>query len=381
MALQIAGWIALAAALAGATLALVGSLFAWTRRTLAPRCLPANGPAVTLLKPLHGAPPGLEETLASAIEQDYPAPVQVIFGLQSALDPARLVVDRLRRRFPNREIVVVIDSQRHGANRKVSNLVNMMRAARHDVIVIADADIVAPRNWLSSVVAALVKSRIGAVSCFYSGEGENLWSRLGAMGISYQFLPNAMFGTALRFTAPCFGATMAVSRRVLAEIGGFHALRDCLADDYELGRAVRARGYRLAYASVLVRHHCLEADLASLWNHDFRWARTIRTINQTGHWSSVITHPLPLALVGTALLDFSSPSLLAVAAVLAGRFLLKFFVDLATGFRSGPFWLLPLRDFLTFLVFLASLLGGMEISWRGDRFRIEKGGAISQVSG
>ncbi|MBV9570471.1 MAG: bacteriohopanetetrol glucosamine biosynthesis glycosyltransferase HpnI [Alphaproteobacteria bacterium] len=380
MALQIVGWIALAAALAGAALTLTGALLVWARGRLRARA-PSGCPPMTLLKPLHGAPPGLEEMLARALEQDYPASVQMICGLQSALDPARDVVERLQRRFPNREIVLVIDSRQHGANRKISNLINMMGAAKHDLIVVADADIVAPRNWLSAVAAAFTTTRVGVVSCFYSGEGETFWSRLGAMGISYQFLPNAVLGTAMRMTAPCFGATMALRRDTLAAIGGFQSLCDCLADDFELGRSVRARGFDLAYAAVLVRHRCVEASPASLWNHEFRWARTIRTVNLAGHWSSVITHTLPLALMGTVLLDFSSASMLALVAVLVSRFLLKFLVDRAAGFRTGAFWLMPVRDLLAFAVFLASLMGGMEVSWRGDRFRIEKGGAISQVIG
>jgi ceramide glucosyltransferase len=336
---------------------------------------------VTVLRPLHGAPPGLEEALASSLEQDYPAPIQLVCGVQSQADPACDVVKALQRRFPDHDIVLVIDPHLHGANRKISNLINMMSAARHDLLVVADADIVAPRNWLSAIAQSLSESRVGGASCFYVGNGEGRWPRLSAMGISYQFLPAAAFGTALRLARPCFGATIALTRERLREIGGFQAFSNCLADDYEIGRALRRTGYSIEYPKVLVRHLCVEKSGRALWAQESRWARTVRTVNPLGHLGSLLTHAFPFSLLAAALLDFSPEALAGIGVVLAARLLLKAEIDDIAGLRSGPAWLLPFRDLLSFAVFAVSLVGRVTVNWRGDRFRIGKDGAMSQVSG
>ena len=380
MALFYIGWIALALALLGAACTAIGALLV-RHKFHRERSVGCSGePAITILKPLHGFHPGLEEALVSALEQDYGGPVQLVCGLHNMGDPARLAVERLRRRYPDRDISLVTDARLHGANRKVSNLMNMMSAAKHDLLVVADADIAVPRSWLATVAGSLNESDAGAATCFYTGEGRNIWSRLSAMGISYHFLPNAVFGTSSNLARPFFGATMAFHRAVLEEIGGFGALRNCLADDYEIGRRVRASGYSIVYPSILVRHDCVDASWTDLWRHEFRWARTVRSVNAAGHWGSLTSHALPLALLGTAALDFSPAAMMALATIVLARLFLKMGIDDIAGVSAGPLWLLPLRDILSFAAFLASL-AGMNVSWRGDRLRVGKDGAISQVSG
>jgi ceramide glucosyltransferase len=338
-------------------------------------------PAVTILKPLHGAHPGLEEALASALEQDYAAPIQLICGVQNQADPACKVVEALRRRFPDHDISLVVNPRLHGANRKISNVINMMTVARHDILVLADSDIAVPRNWLSVLVSELADPTVGGASCFYLGEGSTRWATLSAMGISYQFLPSAAFAAALRLARPCFGATVALHRQKLMEIGGFQAFRNCLADDYEMGRDLRRKGYKIAYPKLLVRHLCVEESRQALWAHELRWARTIRTVNPFGHWGSLLTHALPLSLLAAALLNFSPEALTGVGVVLAARLLLKAEIDDIAGFQTGRAWLVPVRDLLSFAIFASSLVGSVTVHWRGDRFRIGKDGAMSQVSG
>jgi ceramide glucosyltransferase len=331
---------------------------------------------VTLLKPLHDAEPRLEQALASALEQDYPAPVQMVCGVADAADPAIAVVERLKQRFPAYDIAMMADGRTHGANRKVSNLINMLASAKHDVLVLADADILAQPLWLAAVVTALSRGGVGAVSCFYDGAGQGPWAQLVAMGISYHFLPNALFGAATGLAHPCMGSTIALRRQTLAEIGGFESFRDALADDYEIGRTVRARGYTLAYPKILVRHICTEGSFGELWRHELRWARTIRTMDPLGHFGSLVTHPFPLALLGAALLGFSPAALIFLATVVAARLFLKSRIDHIAGVRAGPAWLLPVRDVVSFGVSLASL-AGRGVRWRGERLKIGADGAIS----
>ncbi len=372
-----AGWAVMALALCGGVYAVATAVLADRVLRRTPDPLPAPLPAVTILKPLHGDEPGLEAALASFLTQAYAAPVQLILGLHAEDDPAHAVAARLRQLFPDRDITVVTDPRLHGANRKVSNVINMMPHARHDVLVLSDSDISVGTDYLQAVAASLGRPGVGAVSCLYTGRGlATAWSRLAAMDISYRFLPNAVFGIAIGLAHPCFGSTIALTRQTLAAIGGFVAFADLLADDYEIGRAVRAWGLALAYPPLAVSHGCTQASFGALADQELRWARTIRTIDPAGHAGSVVTHALPLGLIGAALLGFSLTSCVVLAGLLAARLSLKRRLDHIVGSSAGPFWLLPMRDVLSFGLFAMSLVGST-VDWRGKRLRIGKSGAMS----
>jgi ceramide glucosyltransferase len=238
------------------------------------------------------------------------------------------------------------------------------------------------RRWLGQVTAALARPGVGIVTCLYTGEpakdGHKLWSSLAAMSTSYAFLPNAVLGTSLGLAAPCFGSTIALRRKTLDEVGGFAAFADHLADDYEMGRAVRAQGYTLAIPAMGVGHTAAENSATALFRHELRWTRTIRTVNPAGHVGSFVTHAFVFALMSTVLLDFNTVSLAILALVLTARLVLKNRIDGLFGTYAGPYWLLPLRDLLSFAVFVASLFGET-VHWRGTHFAVEPSGAMSQV--
>jgi len=375
------GWALAAVALAGAAYALLAAIlagrFRQTRGTL------ASGQAVpvTILKPLHGDEPGLAANLETFFRQDYPGPVQIVFGAHDKDDPALGVVRELTARYPGHDVSVVADPALYGSNGKVSNLINMMPAVRHDTLVLADSDIAVPQNWLALVVEALSRPGVGVVTCFYTGApapGVNrLWSSLAAMGTSYDFLPNALVGTSLGLAAPCFGSTIALTRTALDRAGGFAAFADLLADDYEIGRAVRAQGLGLAIPALGVAHAAAEDSLGELVRHELRWTRTIRTINPAGHLGSFVTHGFAFALMAAILLDFAPITLGLLGLTLAARLFLKYRIDAIFGARSGSAWMLPLRDLMTFGVFAMSLFGET-VHWRGSRFEVGAAGAMTQ---
>jgi ceramide glucosyltransferase len=376
-----AGWVLLAISLAGCTFALSAAVAArllLKRRAKSSR----NGfPAITLLKPLHGAENGLEAALASFLKQDYPGPIQIVFGLRYTGDPAIGIVESLKRRFPNRDIEVVVDPGMHGTNRKISNVVNMMQVAKYDYLVLTDSDITVPRDYLATIAAAAARPGVGVVSCLYAGKGPgNSWSRLSAMGISYHFLPNAALGIALGVERPCFGSTIALSRRTLESIGGFDAFTGHFVDDYEIGRAARAAGFTIAYPALVVQHGCDNASFVGLISQELRWARAVRVVNPLGHLASFVTYPLALALLGAALLGFSQLACAMVLGVLAIRSFLKLQIDSLVGTRTGSLFWLPLRDLLSFAIFLGSMVGNA-VEWRGERLRVEKSGLMSQIEG
>jgi ceramide glucosyltransferase len=371
-----------------AGLALCGAAYALSAAFLAGRFMRGDGPApsayppVTILKPLYLGEPGLSDNLESFFAQDYPGPMQIVFGVHDERDPAALVVRQLQARYPHRDSVIVADGALHGSNAKISNLINMLPAARHDILVLSDSDITVSKRWLRHVTDALAVPGVGLVTCLYTGEvarsEDGIWSRLSAMGTSYDFLPNVVMGTSLGLAEPCMGSTIALTRAMLDEIGGFMAFADYLADDYEIGRAVRARGHALAIPAMGVGHTAAEASAGDLFRHELRWTRTIRTLNPLGHLGSVVTFGFPIALIAALLLDFSWFSVAVIGVTLLARLFLKRRIDGIFGTYAGPFWLLPVRDLLSFAVFVTSQFGET-VHWRGSRFSVETSGALSQT--
>jgi ceramide glucosyltransferase len=371
------GWIFVAAALFGAVYALVSvrvmQRFFKSASPLASQC-----PPVTLLKPLSGAEPGLHENLATFCTQDYLGAVQIVFGVQALDDPAIKIVDELRAAYPNVEIHLVVGPRSEGFNPKVSNLIAMIPSAKHEVLILSDSDIGVPANYLRTIMGALEQPLVGAVTCFYKGAaGDNFWSRLAAMGIDYQFLPNAVFAVAAGLALPCFGSTIGVKKSVLREIGGFEAFEDRLADDYAIGAAIRSRGYRLAYPPIILAHSCSERTMRDLFEHELRWSRTVRSIAGAGHAGSMVTHVLPLAVLGALLLGFSYSAVAVLAAAATARLVQKSQMDRRLGQRGPSLWLLPGRDILSFAVFISSFFT-KEVDWRGLRYQVKPSGVLSR---
>jgi ceramide glucosyltransferase len=375
------GWLFAAVALLGAGYALLSAVLV-ARFMRREQKAPEHAPAVSILKPLYQVEPDLFQNLETFFAQDYPGALQIVFGVHDESDPAVEVVRALQARYPHRDTAIVADTALYGANAKVSNLINMLPSAKHDTLVLSDSDIAVGSRWLRQVTAALARPGVGIVTCLYTGEpakgGHRLWSSLAAMGTSYEFLPNAVLGTSLGLAAPCMGSTIAMKRKTLDEVGGFAAFADHLADDYEMGRAVRAQGYALAIPAMGVGHTAAENTLGELVRHELRWTRTIRLVNPIGHLGSIVTHGFAFALMSALLLDFNTVSLAVLGLALAARLFLKYRIDGLFGTYAGPYWLLPARDLLSFAVFVVSLFGET-VHWRGTNFAVEPSGAMSQV--
>jgi ceramide glucosyltransferase len=370
------------AALVGSAYALFAILAARSFARTPPPAL-ANCPPVTILKPLHGNEPDLLANLASFCRQNYPAPVQVVFGLADSSDPAASVVRRLIADFPDRDLELVVNARRHGANAKVSNLINMQSAARHQTLVIADSDIVVPPDYLANVAASLVQADVGLVTCLYRGAGSSgLWSRLAAAAINYQFLPNVLVGLKLGLATPCFGSTIALTKKSLTRLGGLQSVADQLADDYELGMAARQAGLSVVIAPFIVTHVCAERSFRELLFHDIRSARTIRAVDAFGFAGLVVTYAVPLALIGL-LLGGLTPAAWVVAAALACRFVLQaelhrlFQLGDGWSISSGNFWLGPMREVLSFVVFVTSFFG-RGVEWRGHRYGVRADSTLAR---
>ena len=335
-------------------------------------------PTVTILKPLHGDEPGLAHNLSTFMAQDYPAPFAVVFGVADAADPAAAAARTVMAAFPRVEARLVVDPRRHGANGKVSNLMNMEGAVAGAVVVLADSDMVVEPDYLRRIVDALSAPGVGLVTCFYRGlTVPGFWSRLAAAGIDHHFLPNAAFGLATGLAKPCFGSTIALRRDTLARIGGFAAFKDVLADDNAVGQAVRGLGLAVAVpARPVLGHVCAATSARTLFEQDLRWSRTVRAVDPAGFAGSVVTNPLPLAIIAWLTGGFGPWTAAGVAAALACRLALQLQVCGFVGAGAGRLWLGPLRDAVSFAVFVASFWPGT-LAWRGHRFAVRADGTMA----
>jgi ceramide glucosyltransferase len=333
--------------------------------------LPSQVDPVTILKPLCGDEPHLYERLRSFCTQDFPAPVQVVLGVQDLEDPALGPAIRLAAAFPDR-VEVTSGANEYGSNRKVANLIGMARLARHDIIIISDSDIEVEPDFLLRVVGALQRPEVIAVTCLYHGIARSgLWSRLFAMTISTSFLPNVISGLKMGLAQPCFGSTIAIRRQTLGMIGGLAAFADQLADDYAIGMAVRRLGV-VAIPGFTVGHACHEDRLASLWLHELRWARTVRAVDPIGFAGTIITHPLALALLGAL---FTAQALWLVAGALACEFVLCLAVERRFKLPPHAYWMIPLRDLLSFTVYISSF-AGRTVHWRDQDYHVAERGTL-----
>ena len=337
-------------------------------------------PPVTVIKPVCGLTPELEENLLSFCLQDYPE-FQVIFGLNDENDPAIPVLRKIIDAHPEIDITLVINQRLSGKNYKVSNLVNMYPYARHGTLVIADDDIRVPNNYLNEIVAPFADQETGAVTCLYSGTPKGgIISSLHAMFINEWFLPSALISHTLKKNDFCFGATLVIKRETLAEIGGFEVLADYLADDYMLGKLVADHGHKIHLSHLIVQNIIQPTSLKSVLLNETRWARTMRTVEPVGYTFTLLTDTLIIGCFTGAIFYFYTRQfiwpVLIIGTVLLVRILFHLRVNnMLDGHGAGSVWLIPVRDFLTFCIRLASFTSNT-IEWKNRSFSVKNGGVL-----
>jgi ceramide glucosyltransferase len=368
--------LAIAIVLVPAWAYLLGAAVAVIRFARRPVPIPPGRPAISVLKPLHGAEPGLYENLRSFAEQDYPA-VQIVLGVNDPEDSALPVARALVHDLPGCDIALLVDPRAHGSNLKVANLENMLEVARHQILVLADSDMRVDRRYLAAVTAPLHDPRTGVVTCLYKGVSTGgRWSELGALHINFGFLPGALVAESLGLGGGCFGATIALRRETLDRICGLTRLRDELADDHRIGDEVRALGLAVALSPYIVEARVSEPSFASLWQHELRWARTVRAVAPAGFTGSVLSHPVAIAALGAAATGFDLTSCIFLVISCVIRWASARVIADALGLPPAKPWLLPLRDALSFAVFVASFFG-RTVFWRDQVFRVEASGRMT----
>jgi len=336
---------------------------------------------VSVLKPLKGCDPEMYEAFRSHCLQEYGAPYEIIFGINDAQDEAIPFVRRLQAEFPQRAISLVTCSEVLGANRKVSNLAQMATHAQYAHVLVNDSDITVPADYLSRVMRWFADETIGMVTCLYRARpAKGIWSRIESLGVLLDFMPGALTARIVegrvRFG---LGSTMAVSRAALEKIGGFETLVHYLADDYELANAIVKGGYQVVVPESVVETHVHDYNFREFWHHQLRWGRTVRSSRFGGYFGLVVTFGLFWAVVLAILSAGSTIALAALGVVLALRWILMVAYASALGdqYAGKNWWLVPLRDLISPIVWLCSI-GGSRIIWRGEEFRL-RGGKLQKI--
>lgn len=346
------------------------------RRT--PPLADEEAPPASLLKPVSGSDPEAAANFRSFCRQEYPC-YEVLFGALDGSDPALAVARAVAAEPGGPPVRVLASSRRHGANRKVSNLLNLLPHARYDLLVITDSDMRVTPEYLRAVAAPFGEPRVGMVTCPYRGaRAEGLASHLEALAIATEFIPSVMVAERMGGARFGFGSTLALRRSALAAIGGLEAIADHLADDFELGRRVRAAGWEVVLAPYVVETVLSRESLGGMWHRRLRWARTVRACQPAGYRGSGITHTTPLALAALALPGLSPAGRAVAAAALAARFLAARGEAAALGDRLTPprLLLLPLGDLVSFALWCGGV-GGRHVTWRGARYRLQPDGRIT----
>jgi ceramide glucosyltransferase len=331
---------------------------------------------VSILKPLKGTDPEMHESLRSHCLQDYPE-YEILFGVKDANDPAAEVVARLKAEFPQRYIRLVVCPENLGANTKVSNLAQMLPGARYEFLIVNDSDIRVEPDYLRRVIAPLADPKVGMVTCLYRGvPAHTLGSRLESLGISTDFSAGVLVARqvegGIRFG---LGSTLAFRRHDLEAIGGFKAFVDYLADDYEIGRRIAAQGLEVKLSETVVETFVPPYSLREFLLHQLRWARSVRDSRPWGYVGLGLTFGLAWGLLALASAHAAPWAWTLLGATVAMRLVVAIVVGrlvLSDRHLLRLLWLIPVRDLMAVLLWLASFTGHT-VAWRGVAFRLKDG--------
>jgi ceramide glucosyltransferase len=345
------------------------------------RRLPKFAPPVSLLKPVHGVDFASQINFESFCSQNYPE-YEILFCVNRMDDPAVPLIRQAIRDFPQIPIRILSDAPKRGSNQKVNNLILLASEAKHEIIVQSDGDVRVSPDYLKNVVEELSDPAVGVVSCFYRGVAEkNFWAELETVGAASDFFAGALVANLPGEVTFALGASVATTKTWLAKIGGYEALADLLADDYEIGNRVYKAGGKVLLSREAVWTMYPAQTFKSFWEHQVRWARTVRLVRPASFFGLVITHGLPWCVLAVMV----TPSAWIGAGFLGAYLLLRSLMAWTVGVWGvqdevlrRKLWLVPLRDAIHFAVWLAGFTSN-RVKWGGVEFAIE-GGKMREVN-
>ncbi|HEY4816477.1 MAG TPA: bacteriohopanetetrol glucosamine biosynthesis glycosyltransferase HpnI [Candidatus Acidoferrum sp.] len=346
------------------------------------RELALYAPGVSLLKPVRGVDFGSYDNFASFCTQEYPE-YEIVFGVGDAADPAVPLIQQLIAKFPQRRISLFIGAEQIGANRKVNMLARLAREVRHEILVLTDGDIRVGPAYLKEVVGPLADKRVGAVTSFYRGIAEkNLGAELEAVGAASDFFAGVLMANWMEGITFGLGASIVTTREWVAKIGGFQAIADMLADDYELGHRIANAGGKILLSREAVWTMYPALSARGFWQHQVRWARTVRLCRPLSFAGLIFTHGLPWALLAAVIAPATWVASAYLLAYLGLRLMMAWTVGVwgvGDDVLRRKLWLVPLRDAIHFIVWLASF-GSNRIHWGGEEFIMRRGRLVSTTA-
>jgi ceramide glucosyltransferase len=333
-------------------------------------------PPVSVLKPVKGVDFQAYQNFASFCQQDYPD-YELIFGVADPADPIVPVIERLRCDFPECHIRLIV-AVTFGANRKASLLHRLAGEAKHEVLVVSDSDMRVTPDYLKQVVAPLVDERVGMVTCPYQGESPlSFTAGLEALHMGATFLPSVIVARKVLDMRFAMGATVALRLRDLARLGGFAAMADYLADDYQLGARIAALGLKVRLSNYVITCHLGATTFREQWDREVRWMRCSRASRPLEYPGLLLSYSTPLSAMLVVVNRFEPASLRVLVASLLLRWVVAWLISVRTGDQQVRRWLpwLPVRDLLSAATWCVGGLG-RRITWRGETFVLQADGRM-----
>jgi ceramide glucosyltransferase len=332
-------------------------------------------PSVSVLKPVRGTDFATYENYSSFCRQDYPN-YEILFAVNDASDAAVPLIHRLIAEFPGRQIRLFVGAENLGANRKVNKLARLSREAQHEILVLTDGDVRVGTNYLREVVAPFDDEGTGAVTSFYRGIAErNLYAELEAVGAVSDFFAGVLMADLTEGVNFALGASVVTTKRWLGKIGGFESISGMLADDYELGVRIGDAGGRVLLSREPVWTMYPSQTAESFWDHQLRWARTVRLCRPLSYLGLIFTLGLPWALLAALVAPTKWIAALYLLVYLVLRHIMAWTVGVwgvGDEVLRRKLWLVPLRDALYSAVWLASFASN-RITWGGQEYTMQKG--------
>jgi ceramide glucosyltransferase len=343
--------------------------------------LPAFTPPVSLLKPVRGVDFGTYENFASFCMQNYPE-YEILFCVNEMSDAAVPVIRKVMKDFPARRIRILANAPPIGSNRKINNLALLTREANYEILLQTDGDVRVGPNYIRELVAPFVDPTVGVASCFYRATPQNsFWAELEAVGTASDFFAGALVAEWKEGITFALGASVGTTKTWLAKIGGYEAIANLLADDYELGNRVHQAGGKVLLCREPVWTMYPAQGAKGFWDHQVRWARTVRLCRPASFIGLLFTHGLPWALLAAAVAPCASIAAAYLLAYVVLRSIMAWVVGI-WGINDDVlrrrFWLIPVRDLLNFAVWLAGFASN-RVTWGGLEY-VMKDGKMMEVS-
>jgi len=335
-------------------------------------------PPVSIIKPVRGVDFASYENFKSFCLQEYPE-FEILFCVNDLQDASVPLIHQLVVEFPDRNIRLLTDAPQMGSNRKVNNLALLVQEAKFELLVQSDGDVRVGPHYLNEVVAPFEQSDTGVVSCFYRGIAQrNLWAELEALGAATDFSAGALVADWMEGVTFALGASVATTKTWLGKIGGYAALANVLADDYEIGNRIAKSGARVMLSREVVATMYPAVSFTRFWQHQLRWARTVRLCRPVSYVGLLFTHGFPWAVLGALASSSSAGAGAFFVAYLVLRTALAWTVGvwaLRDHTTRRKLWLVPLRDAIHFCVWLGSFFSN-RITWGDSEFRLSSSGEM-----